>query len=50
MEVIFGGTSRSVCKAVCAPLVQNTPHLGGKVVRGAADKTQFRMFWLTKRY
>ncbi|RZB19448.1 DNRLRE domain-containing protein [Streptomyces sp. F001] len=50
LEVVYGGTSRNVCKGVCAPLVQQTMNLGGKVFRGRGDKTQFRMFWLTTRY
>ncbi|MFF8944220.1 LamG-like jellyroll fold domain-containing protein [Streptomyces sp. NPDC014864] len=49
-EVIYGGTSRNVCKGICAPLVRKTLNLGGQVFRGAADKTQFRTFWLTTRY
>ncbi|MGW2052817.1 golvesin C-terminal-like domain-containing protein [Streptomyces sp. NPDC001840] len=49
-EVIYGGTSRNVCKGICAPLVQKTLNLGGKPFRGASDKTRFRMFWLTTRY
>ncbi|MER5179468.1 DNRLRE domain-containing protein [Streptomyces sp. NPDC002896] len=49
-EVIYGGTSRNVCKGICAPLVQQTLNLAGKTFRGAADKTRFRMFWLTTRY
>ncbi|MFF9243971.1 DNRLRE domain-containing protein [Streptomyces sp. NPDC014776] len=49
-EVVYGGTSRNVCKGVCAPLVQKTLNLGGKTFRGASDKTRFRMFWLTTRY
>ncbi|MEU6194565.1 LamG-like jellyroll fold domain-containing protein [Streptomyces sp. NPDC047061] len=49
-EVIYGGTSRNVCRGVCEPLVRATMTLGGKVFRGAADKTQFRMFWQTTRY
>ncbi|MFF3350618.1 DNRLRE domain-containing protein [Streptomyces sp. NPDC002779] len=50
LEVVYGGTSRNVCKGVCAPLVQQTMNLGGKVFPGRGDKTQFRMFWLTTRY
>jgi RHS repeat-associated protein len=49
-EVVYGGTSRNVCKGICAPLVQQTLNLGGKVFRGASDKTRFRMFWQTTRY
>lgn len=49
-EVIYGGTSRSVCKGVCAPLVQKTLNLDGKTFPGRGDKTRFRMFWLATRY
>jgi RHS repeat-associated protein len=45
-EVVFGGTSRNVCKAFCAPLIEKTLTLAGKPFRGLGDKTRFRTFWL----
>ncbi|MFD7442329.1 DNRLRE domain-containing protein [Streptomyces sp. NPDC059909] len=49
-EILYGGTSKNVCKDICAPLVEQTMHLGGEVVQGAAaDKTDFRTFWRLRR-
>ncbi|MCX4755205.1 SpvB/TcaC N-terminal domain-containing protein [Kitasatospora purpeofusca] len=49
-QVIYGGTSRNVCKHVCKPMVEGAGlKLGGKVFRGAKDKTPHRTFYLTRR-
>ncbi|GIF36640.1 hypothetical protein Axi01nite_09510 [Actinoplanes xinjiangensis] len=47
-EVVYGGTSRNVCRSVCAPLVEQEMTLDGKPFRGRADKTKFRTFWLVE--
>jgi hypothetical protein len=46
-EIIYGGTSRNICKGVCAPLFdQLKVTIGGTFFKGArSDKTKFRMFW-----
>lgn len=45
-DVVYGGTSRNVCRGICAPLVEQTMTLAGQKFRGAADKTRYRTFWL----
>ncbi|MGW1552727.1 polymorphic toxin-type HINT domain-containing protein [Streptomyces sp. NPDC002346] len=50
-EVIYGGTSRNVCKKICSPFMkENDLRLGGKVENGRDDKTSWRMFWKPTRY
>ncbi|BCJ37538.1 hypothetical protein Athai_50410 [Actinocatenispora thailandica] len=45
-EVVYGGTSRNVCQAICAKFMRpNSLTLGGRPFMGRADKTAFRTFW-----
>lgn len=45
-QVIEGGTSRNVCLATCAPILEESgATIGGRQFRGRVDKTPFRMFW-----
>ena len=45
-SILAGGTSRNICNATCAPLLNGAgTTLGGPAFRGMPDKTLFRMFW-----
>ncbi|CAL9644661.1 hypothetical protein SUDANB15_06419 [Streptomyces sp. enrichment culture] len=48
-EILYGGTSKNVCKDICAPLVEQSLHLGGETFKGESDKTDFRTFWRLRR-
>ena len=44
--IIAGGTSRNVCKDICAPKIESRGMvIGGPVFRGNSDKTKYRQFW-----
>ena len=44
--VVAGGTSRNICKDICAPLLEaDGLTLGGPTYRGRNDKTPYRQFW-----
>jgi hypothetical protein len=44
-EIVAGGTSRNVCLAVCAPLIDDAGlELEGPQFRGMPENTPFRMF------
>ncbi|MFC4047488.1 polymorphic toxin-type HINT domain-containing protein, partial [Dactylosporangium siamense] len=50
-EILYGGTSRNVCKKRCAPFMRTwSMRLGGQVFNGRDDKTAYRIFWRTWRY
>lgn len=45
-RVVEGGTSRNICLHHCAwQLGEKGVALGGEIFKGAADKTNSRMFW-----
>ncbi|MFC7266487.1 polymorphic toxin-type HINT domain-containing protein [Streptomyces lutosisoli] len=50
-EVLYGGTSRNVCQAVCAPFMRPwSLRLDGQVFAGMGDKAAYRTFWRPWRY
>ena len=47
-RLVEGGTSRNVCTGICEPaLTGQGAEIGGPKFRGRADKTRYRMFWVT---